>query len=255
MEKLGLSVILSLMMLMIPLIAYSKEEIPDQVTSIEKENTYTQMSEEDATIEPSDEVKELLEDAKIDIDNPVLIKLLNESTIKPSPFAFGYRANVYLGHWPLSYQSESSEVNWDFQMVNVNEINNVNGEKKEDLFYYQIEEKHVKGALTAKAEQSDQINQMILQQARAQHDLPLTFHAVVGKETKSSKTYSVPESKIGKLKAYLPAVKDTGQMTLGEVYLELKGSNKKIVIKNVTKQEIGAYIPVANHLTFTFETK
>ncbi len=254
MEKLGLSVILSLMMLTIPLIAHSKEEVPDNLVSIEKENTYTHMSEEDATIEASDEVKDLLDDAEMDINNPVLIKLLNESTIKPSPIAFGYRATIFLGHWPLAYQSDSSEVKWDFQTINRNEVN-ANSAKKEELFYYQIEEKHVKGALTAKVERSDQINQMILQAARDQHDLPLTFHAVVGKETKTSKTYTVPESKTGSLEAHIPAVKDKGKLTLGEVYLELKGSKKKLVIKNVTKQEIGAYIPIANHLTFSFETK
>ncbi|MGP4042094.1 YfkD family protein [Gracilibacillus sp. D59] len=255
MEKLGLSAILCLMMLTIPLIAESKEEKPDDLVSIEKENTYKQMTEEDTTVEPSKLVKELLEDINVDIDNPLLIKSLNESTINPSPIAFGYRAEIYLGHWPLSYQSESSKINWDFQTVNTNEVNNVNGEKNEDVYYYQTEEKHVKGALTAKVDQTDQIKQMILQKARDQHDLPLTFHAVIGKETKLSKTYTVPTSKIGRLKAHIPVVKDTGQITLGEVYLELKGSKKKLVIKNVTKQEIGAYIPIMNHLTFTFETK
>jgi hypothetical protein len=255
MEKLGLSVILCLMMLTIPLIAESKEDKQDDLVSIENENTYKQMSEEDTSIEPSKLVKELLEDVNVEIDNPQLIKSLNESTINPSPIAFGYRANVYLGHWPLSYQSESSEIKWNFQTVNTNEVNNVNGEKNEEIFYYQIEEKHVEGALTAKVDQTDQIKQMILQKARDQHDLPLTFHAVVGKETKLSKTYTVPTSKIGILKANMPVVKDEGQVILGEVFLELKGSKKNLVIKNVTKQEIGAYIPIANHLTFTFETK
>ncbi len=255
MEKVGLSVILCLMMLTIPLIAESKEEKQDDLVSIENENTYKQMSEEDTMIEPSKLVEELLEDVNVEIDNPLLIKSLNESTINPSPIAFGYRANVYLGHWPLSYQSESSEINWDFQTINTNEVNNVNGEKNEEIYYYQIEEKHVKGALTAKVDQTDQIKQMVLQKARDQHDFPLTFHAVVGKETKLSKTYTVPTSKIGQLKANIPVVKDTGEVTMGEVYIELKGSKKNLVIKNVTKQEVGAYIPIANHLTFTFETK
>ncbi|SFM45760.1 YfkD-like protein [Gracilibacillus orientalis] len=257
MEKLGLSAILCLMMLTIPLLVESKEEeqADHDLVSIENENTYKQVSEEETMIEPSKLVKELLEDVNVKIDNPLLIKSLNESTIKPSPFAFGYRANVFLGHWPLSYQSELSEVNWDFQTVNTNELNNVKGEKNQEIYYYQIEEKHVEGALTAKIDQTDQIKQMILQKARSQHEYPLTFHAVVGKETKLSKTYTVPTSKTGILKANIPVVKDTGQVTLGEVYLELKGSKKNLVIKNVTKQEVGAFIPIANHLTFTFETK
>lgn len=255
MEKLGLSVILCLMMLTIPLIAESKGDKPNDLISIEKENTYNQISEEDTTIEASPLVQELLADVNVEIDNPLLIKSLNESTINPSPFAIGYRANVYLGHWPLSYQSESSEIHWDFQTVNTNEVNNVNGEKNEEIYYYQTEEKHVDGALTAQVEKTDQIKQMILQKAREQHDFPLTFRAVIGEETKLSKTYSVPPSTIGVLKANIPMVKDSGQVTLGEVYLELKGSKKSLVIKNVTKQEVGAFIPIADHLTFKFETK
>ncbi|GAE95329.1 hypothetical protein JCM21714_4555 [Gracilibacillus boraciitolerans JCM 21714] len=90
MEKLGLSVILSIMMLMIPLIAQSKEGIPDHAVSIEQDNTYKQLSEEDPTIEPSEEVKALLADAKIEIDNPALIKLLNESTFS---FSFCFRVS------------------------------------------------------------------------------------------------------------------------------------------------------------------
>ncbi|MDX8046900.1 YfkD family protein [Gracilibacillus sp. S3-1-1] len=253
MEKLGLAAILCLMMLTIPLIVQSKEEQPELI-SIEKENTYNQMTEEDTTVDPSPLVDELLENINMEIDNPLLIQSLNESTINPSPIAFGYRANVYLGHWPLSYQSESSDIHWDFQNVNKNEVNNIAGEKNEELYYYQIEEKHVEGALTAQVTKTDQIKQMILQKARAQHDVPLTFKTVIGKETKLSKTYTVPPSKSGVLKANIPMVKDTGQVTFGEVYLELKGTKKGLVIKNVTKQEVGAYIPIANHLTFEFES-
>ncbi|UOQ84561.1 YfkD family protein [Gracilibacillus salinarum] len=255
MEKLGLSIVLCLMMLTIPIIADSEEKAPDDLISIEKENTNQQMTEEEATIEPSGLVKELMKEANIDLDNPMLIKLLNESTIDPTPFSIGYRANIYLGHWPLSYQSESSQINWDFQTVNTNELNNVGGEKTEDVYYYQIEDKHIKGALTAKVDNAEQIKQMILHEARDQHELPLTFEAVIGKETKLSKTYQVSAGKTGVLKASIPAVKDTGHVTVGEVYLELKGSKKQLVVKNVTKQEVGAYIPVANHLTFMYTTK
>ncbi|UOQ48863.1 YfkD family protein [Gracilibacillus caseinilyticus] len=255
MEKLGLSIVLCLMMLTIPIIADSEEKAPDDLTSIEKENTNQQMTEEEATIEPSGLVKELMKEANIELDNPMLIKLLNESTIDPTPFSIGYRANIYLGHWPLSYQSESSQVNWDFQTVNTNELNNAGGEKTEDVYYYQIEDKHIKGALTAKVDNAEQIKQMILHEARDQHELPLTFEAVIGKETKLSKTYQVAAGKTGVLKANIPAVKDTGHITVGEVYLELKGSKKQLVVKNVTKQEVGAYIPVANHLTFMYTTK
>ncbi|MYL61695.1 hypothetical protein GLW20_29810, partial [Virgibacillus halodenitrificans] len=68
-------------------------------------------------------------------------------------------------------------------------------------------------------------------------------------------SYNVPVKKLGKLESFAPAVNEKGQVTFGEVYLELKGSKKALVIKNVTKQGIGAWIPIQDHVSFSYSLK
>ncbi|MCI3987556.1 YfkD family protein, partial [Bacillus vallismortis] len=55
------------------------------------------------------------------------------------------------------------------------------------------------------------------------------------------------------LNAYAPAVNEKGKVTYGEVYLVLKWNKRKLVVKNVTSQGIGACIPVQDHVTFGFQ--
>src|SRR5699024_8287201 len=90
-------------------------------------------------IEPSKTTKELLESVDIPIENIHLIKMLNETSIKPSPVAIGYRGSIYLGRWPLMYQSESTTVIWDYQKINENKLNNKNGKDVEEIRYIQEE--------------------------------------------------------------------------------------------------------------------
>src|SRR5690625_831670 len=68
--------------------------LPKNVLSIQKENTFPNVTEDMELIEPSKETKELLQAKKVKIDNPDVIKMLNESVITPSPLAIGYRANI-----------------------------------------------------------------------------------------------------------------------------------------------------------------
>lgn len=42
---------------------------------------------------------------------------------------------------------------------------------------------------------------------------------------------------------------------MGEVYIKLKGSNKTLVVKNVEKQGIGAWIPIQDYVSFSFQLK
>lgn len=253
MEKLGLSVVLAFMLLSIPLIAQQKENaIPDNVISIEKENTKQISDNNEETTEPNKEVKELLKTSDIKIENPALIQLLNETSIKPTPFSFGYRADVFLGNWPLHYKMKEQKTEWQFQQINTNEYNNQNGEKKQTLYYHQLEESRIVGALTSKVKGTNQLQQMILAKVKEKEKLPVSFAATVGKDTRLSQTYDVPVGKRGTLKAYMPAVKATGEATYGEVYIQLKGTKKQIVIKNVTKQEVNAFLPVSNHLYFQY---
>ncbi len=50
--------------------------------------------------------------------------MLNETTIKPSPIAIGYRGMVFLGRWALNYDSKETSTNWEYQKINKNELNN-----------------------------------------------------------------------------------------------------------------------------------
>src|SRR5690625_4155600 len=64
-----------------------KEEdviLPKNVISISKTNTFPNTPEDLEVIEPSQVTKDLLENVKVAIENPELIKLINESTIRPS---------------------------------------------------------------------------------------------------------------------------------------------------------------------------
>ena len=235
--------------------AQEKSDIPSHVLSISKENTYPNSTKDEVVLEPSSFAEKLIKESDMPIENPGLIKMLNETTIKPSPIAFGYRGSIYMGHWPLHYKSEETNVNWEYQKMNTNELNNIGGNAQKNMSYNQNEEAHVKGALTTKIDRSDQIKKMMLMEAKKNTKLPLSFHTVFGKDTKMANSYAVPIKKVGVLQGFAPAVSEKGKVTFGEVYIELRGSKKSIVVKNVTKQGIGAWIPVQDHVSFMFELK
>ncbi|WP_407058305.1 YfkD family protein [Tigheibacillus jepli] len=223
---------------------------------ISKENTYPNATEDQEVIEPSEFTKELLDGLdKIPIENPDLIKMLNETTLKPSPIAIGYRGMIFLGRWPLNYKSDETNVNWQYQKVNTNELNNLGGDTTQKLSYSQQSDKEIKGALTNKITNPDDVKKMMLLKAKKKTNLPLSYKAMVGKGTKKDQSYNIPVKKFGYLNAYAPAVNEKGQVTFGEVYIQLKGKNKKIVVKNVTKQGIGAWIPIQDHIAFSFTLK
>jgi hypothetical protein len=228
-------------------------DVPSHVLDISKENTVPNDSPDREVIEPSEETKELLETSSVPIDNLELIQQLNETTIKPSPIAFGYRGEIYLGRWPLQYESLETAVNWEYQHINTNERQS-DGTQQE-MNYIQQETKEVRGMLTNKIASADTVREMMLQKTEEKTNLPLQFETEVGRNTQLSNAYPVPADKYGVLEAYVPAVREKGQVTFGEVYIELKGSNKQLVIKNVTKQGVGAWIPVQNHVSYSFRIR
>ncbi|MGM8363869.1 YfkD family protein [Virgibacillus sp. W0181] len=230
-------------------------EIPSHVLTISKENTFPNSTEDQEVVEPSELTKSLMDEIDIPIKNPDLIKMLNETTLKPSPLAIGYRGMIYLGRWPINYKSTETTINWEYQQINKNEANNMGGDQAEEIYYNQQSKKEIKGALTNKIMTPEDIKKMMLLTAKEKTGLPISFHTVVGENTKKDNTYNVPPKKYGALQAYAPAVNEKGQVTFGEVFLELKGSNKSIVVKNVTKQGIGAWIPIQDHVSFSFQLK
>ncbi|WP_181350929.1 YfkD famly protein [Thalassobacillus sp. CUG 92003] len=261
--KKGLMILLGFMLLfsfMEPLTSYAKDketkgELPSHVLNISKDNTYPNSTEDQIVLEPSEMTKELLDDADVKITNPELVEMLNESTLKPSPIAIGYRGEIFLGRWPLAYHSKETSINWEYQDINSNQLNNQGSQANEKISYMQKEEKHIKGGLTAKINQADQVKKLILLEAQQNTKLPLAFHTVIGQGSKQNNTYGVPINKTGILNAYAPAVNEKGEIAFGEVYLKLKGSKKELIVKNVANQGIGAWIPIQDHVSFSYNVQ
>ncbi len=259
MKQIVSTAVMCFALFLLPFVAAAEEEkdgdsfeIPNHVLDISKENTAPNDASDKELVEPSKETKEILESSAVTIENDELIKLLNETTIKPSPIAFGYRAEIYLGRWPLHYESQQTTVNWEYQPINKNELANVT-DVQQEMSYIQQEAREINGMLTSRITNSDTVRMMMLKKTEEKTKLPLSYQVVIGKNTQLTNVYPVPPEKTGVLEAFAPAVNEKGEVTFGEVYIELKGTKKQVRIKNVTKQEVGAWIPVQNHVAYSFQ--
>jgi peroxiredoxin family protein len=221
---------------------------------ISKENTYPNPTQDLPYLQPSELTKSLIDTSDVPIENPDLIRILNESTISDAPLAFGYRATIFLGHWALSYESTETATNWEYQKINTNYQDNRGGKSPVQVHYKQEAQKSIKGGLTAKVPESEHVKKMMLLKAMQKTNLPLSFETIIGAGTKKDQVYNIPSKKLGYLYAYAPAVNEKGKVTYGEVYLVLKGNKKSIVVKNITSQGIGAWIPLQDHVSFGFFT-
>lgn len=226
--------------------------VPTSVLNIAKENTYPNTALDLPKLEPSELTKELIDSSKVKIENPELIRMLNETTVNSTPFALGYRAIIYLGLWPLNYESIETSPNWEYQKINTNYFDNRSGKAPYQIHYVQEAQKIVRGGLTAKISNAEQVKKMMLMKASQKTDLPLAFETIIGGGTKKDQVYNVPPKMLGYLYGFAPAVNEKGKVTFGEVYLMLKGGKKMIVVKNVTTQGIGAWIPIQDHVSFSF---
>ncbi|ADI27980.1 YfkD famly protein [Geobacillus sp. C56-T3] len=233
-------------------LAAAGKPAPGAVIDISKENTYPNPTQDLPHLEPSSFTKQLLRSANVKIENPELIHLFNESSATDTPWAIGFRATIYLGQWPLNYQSIETSTNWEYQKVNTNFLDNRGGDTAQKLYYKQEMQKYVRGGLTVKVPNEDAVKRMMLNKAMEKTNLPLSFSTVVGLGTKKDQPYNVPAKKIGYLYAYAPAVNEKGKVTYGEVYVVLKGNKKKIVVKNVTTRGVGAWIPVQDRLYMSY---
>lgn len=230
----------------------SKVKAPDYVMDISKENTYPNPTQDLPHLQPSSLAKELLDSVDIDIENPTLIRMLNESNINTSIATIGFHAKIFMGKWPLSYDSGETNVNWQFERVNENKKDNRGGKAPQKFHYNQVKEQKVSGDLTAKVSNSDEVKKMMMMSASKKTGLPLAFQTVIGKGTRKDQEYSVPPKKVANLYGYVPAVNEKGKVTYGEVYLTLTGNKMKLDVKNVTHQGIGAWIPVQDHLALKY---
>lgn len=162
MKKLVSSIFIGLLLIQMTVISVSaakKEEIkiPSSVLNITKENTYPNPTQDLPTLQPSELTEELISSSKVKIENPDLIRMLNETNVNSTPFAFGYRAVIYLGQWPLSYESTETSANWEYQKINTNYYDNRGGKANYQIHYVQEAQKVVKGGLTAKVPQAEDV--------------------------------------------------------------------------------------------------
>ncbi len=169
-------------------------ELPSSIINIEKENTNPNQDEEFPHLKPSEFTKELLESSNEPIENPYLIKILNESSINKSPFALGMRATIFMGTFPLNYQSEQSTPNWQYQKVNTNTYDNSSGKVNQQMSYAQQIQKRIKGGLTSKVEQAEDVQNMILLKTRKKTKLPLSLETMVGAGTKLEQERNIIKS-------------------------------------------------------------
>ncbi|RLQ94505.1 YfkD famly protein [Falsibacillus albus] len=227
-------------------------KIPSSVLNVAKENTYPNPTQDMPYLQPSEFTKDLLKSSNVKIDNPNLIKMFNESAINKTPFSIGLRATIFLGEWPLSYESSETAPNWEYQKINTNYFDNRGGKKNYQIHYVQESQKVIKGGLTAKIAKSEDVKKMMLLKAMENTKLPLSWDTIVGAGTKKDNVYNIAPKRLGYLYGYAPAVNEKGKVTYGEVYLVLKGLKRMIIVKNVTSQGIGAWIPVQDHVSFGF---
>ncbi|MFY0800769.1 YfkD family protein [Peribacillus frigoritolerans] len=230
----------------------NKVNIPPSVLNIAKENTYPNPTQDLPMLQPSKFAKQLIDSSDIKIENPELIHMLNESAVAKAPLAFGYRATIYLGHWALNYESSETAPNWEYQKINTNYYDNRGGEVPYKIRYVQESQKAVSGGLTAKIPKTEDVQKMMLLKATEKTNLPLAFETIIGAGTNKDQVYNVASNRIGYLSSFASAVNEKGKVTYGEVYLNLKGNKRTITIKNITSQGIGAWIPVQDHVSFSF---
>lgn len=232
----------------------SKIELPSSVLTIEKENTKGTRTDSKAILAPSEMTKQLLKTSNVPIENEEFIKQLNETIIESSPISIGNKAVVFLGVWPLSYESKETTANWNYQKVNTNYYDNRYGDQVYILHYVQESEKTIKGGLSTKVENPEVVKNLLLKAAKEKSKLPLAYETTIGTGTKKDAQYNVPLNHLGYLYAHAPAVLESGEVTYGEVYLMIKGTKKKLLVKNITTQEVSAWIPIENHLSFSYYT-
>ena len=225
---------------------------PESVVDIAQNNTYPNPNQNEPQLQPSPMTQELFKTTNVEIENPTLIRLLNESSIHTSKLSIGYKARIYLGKWPLSYHSNKTTVNWEYKKVNENRIDNRGGNVMQNLSYLQENQAKVSGGLTAHVPSEKEVKKLMMMKASEKTDFPIAFETYVGRGTKVDRIYHVEIKKVGHLSGYVPAVNEKGKVTYGEVYLNLKGGHKFIEVKNITQQGVGAWIPIQDHIALRY---
>ncbi len=244
--------IMTLLILTIVIPVHAKVQIPDTVKNISRQNTYPNADTIPERVQPSQTTQSLLETTDYEIDNPNLIRMLNESTIKNSFFSIGARSSIYLGNWALSYQSKETTPNWEYSLANTNFNDNRKGVQVSELTYKQNQAFTAKGGLTTPTSSEEDVKKLMMLKAQEKSGLNLSFQTTIGKETITSALMKIPPRKVGYIQAYVPAINEKGTVIYGEVFLEVKGSKNKLVIKNVTNTGVSAWIPIQDYISIKY---
>ncbi|MFC4619301.1 YfkD family protein [Camelliibacillus cellulosilyticus] len=238
----------------VPETSHENIRVPKSVVDISKLNTYPNPTQNEPELQPSPMAKGLLKNANVPIENLALIRLLNESTIHTSKLSIGYRAKIYLGNWPLNYQSNKTTINWEYKKINENRVDNRGTIQPQKLVYFQEEQAKVMGGLTAQVPDENEVKKLMMMKASSKIEMPIAFTTYVGRGTKIDRIYQVAPKKVGHLFGFVPAVNEKGKVTYGEVYLVLKGGSKRIEVKNITQQGIGAWIPIQDYIALRYNS-
>lgn len=233
-------------------IAYAEMQIPDTVKNISRQNTYPNADTIPERVQPSQMTQTLLETSDYQIDNPNLIRLLNESTIKNSILSFGARSSIYLGNWALSYESKETTPNWEYVLTNTNYLDNRQGSQTLEMTYRQNNSYTANGGLTTPATNEEDVKSLMMIKAQENSGLNLSFQTTIGKETTSNTMMKIPPKKVGYIYSYVPAINEKGTVIYGEVYLQFKGYKSKLVIKNVTNTGVSAWIPIQDYISYKY---
>ena len=131
-------------------------KVPNSVVSISKENTYPNASQDQPMLQPSKLAKELLDTSEINIENPHLIKMLNESSVSGSPLAIGYRATIFSGNGRSAINRTKRSPTGNIK-INTNRADNRGGQQTAVISYAQEQQYKIKGGLTAKVPNAEDV--------------------------------------------------------------------------------------------------
>lgn len=253
----GKKILIILMLVLIILSSFAmpvkaKNQLPDNVKNISRQNTYPNADTIPERVQPSTATSSLLNTTNYVIENPNLIRLLNETTIKNSVFSFG-KASIYLGNWALSYQSKETTPHWEYMLANRNQLDNRKGTMTQELHYRQNQQFTAKGGLTTPTANEEDVMSLMIVKAQEKSGMNLSYQTTIGQGTTTSTIMKVPPKKVGYLNAYIPAVHEKGTVIYGEVYLIIKGRKSYLEIKNVTNSGVSAWIPIQDYLSFQYQ--
>lgn len=186
----------------------------------------------------NEDVVRLLEGVDDAITNRELIHLLNESDFSAKRFSFRTDAVVFLGRWVLHYEPEKMSVVRMYDELDVIEVAGGN------VDYRLMERKVVQGALQKKHILPDSVKQVVRDEIQEVTKMPADFTATFPQAL----LVKEPVADEGMYSMSVPAILTEGHVVYADVYLEMKGKERRLVLKNRLKEPTGAWLPVENHL-------